>query len=328
MELVSPSEYVAQAAALIDKAKKRVYLIAMVFADHPNTHELVMAIENAASRGVKVVVAADIFTFGEVGGSFLPLRYTSLGAKDTRRMVRALKKAGVDFHWLGRGRLTLFNGRTHSKWCVVDDTVFCFGGVNIHQGSIENIDYMLRTKNPKLADRLCSEQERIQKAEKQLVNYPSIEYQHDELIVLVDGGIIGQSAIYRRVCELAKQAAQIVFVSQYCPTGKIARLLRKRPSTLYFNRLEQAHGLNLFVNRLGQFFSGLQNSYLRQPYLHAKCIIFTLPDGTKTAITGSHNFAYTGVLAGTREIALETSDPNIIRQLESFITNEVARAGN
>ena len=52
-------------------------------------------------------------------------------------------------------------------------------------------------------------------------------------------------------------------------------------------------------------------------------MIFTLEDGSKVAITGSHNFAYTGVLLGTREIALETSDPKIIGQLEKFIDKEV-----
>ena len=49
-----------------------------------------------------------------------------------------------------------------------------------------------------------------------------------------------------------------------------------------------------------------------------------MEDGSKVAITGSHNFAYTGVLLGTREIALETKDPSIIKQLESFIKKEVA----
>ena len=49
-----------------------------------------------------------------------------------------------------------------------------------------------------------------------------------------------------------------------------------------------------------------------------------MKDGSKVAITGSHNFAYTGVLLGTREIALETADPQVISELERFIANEVA----
>ena len=71
--------------------------------------------------------------------------------------------------------------------------------------------------------------------------------------------------------------------------------------------------------------SGFKTLYSnKKPYLHAKFIIFTMKDGSKVAITGSHNFAYTGVLFGTREIALETNDPSIISQLESFYKKYIA----
>jgi cardiolipin synthase len=49
-----------------------------------------------------------------------------------------------------------------------------------------------------------------------------------------------------------------------------------------------------------------------------------MPDGSKVAVTGSHNFVYGGVLLGTREIALETADPKVVRQLERFFKMNVA----
>jgi cardiolipin synthase len=325
MKLVSPIEYVAQAAALVRNAKVRVYLTSMVMADHPNTNELLVAIKDAAQRGVKVNVAADIFTFGEVSGGFLPIRYYSPGSRNTNQMVKILKKAGVTFHWLGRGRITIFNGRTHSKWCVVDDEVFCFGGVNLYDGGIDNVDYMFRTKDSVLADRLVEEQHRIQKSEHSSGNYPSVAIEQDDKKILIDGGIIGQSVIYRRACEMAEEATKVLFVSQYCPTGKLARILNNRKGVkLYYNKASNTTGLNKLVISFSQFVSGLQTSYKKKRYLHAKFIIFTFKDGTKTAITGSHNFAYTGVLLGTREIALETSDPNIIGQLEDFVAQRIA----
>jgi cardiolipin synthase len=325
MKLVSPTEYVAQAAELVRNAKKRVYLISMVMADHPNTNELLTATKEAAMRGVEVNVAADIFTFGEVNGSFLPIRYYSPGSKETNQMVKVLKKAGVKFHWLGRSRTTIFNGRTHSKWCVIDDTVFCFGGVNLYDGGIDNVDYMFRVEDKALADRLVAEQIRIQRADRRSGNYPSISVEQEGRTILIDGGIIGQSVIYRRACELARDAKSIQFVSQYCPTGKLARILKKKKHVkLYYNKPTNTHGLNKIVINLSQFVSGLQTSYRKKRYLHAKFIIFTFEDGSKKAITGSHNFAYTGVLLGTREIALETGDPDIISQLEEFIAKRVA----
>jgi len=325
MKLVTPNEYVAQAAELVRNAKDRVYLISMVMADHPNTNELFTAIKAAAQRGVTVHVAADIFTFGEVNGGWLPFRYYSPGTKDTNRMVKVLKKAGVKFHWLGRSRVTIFNGRTHSKWCVVDDTAFVFGGVNLYDGGIDNVDYMFKVDNdPKLADRLVEEQLRIYRSERKSGNYPSIAVEQTDKKILIDGGIIGQSIIYRRACELAEEAANIVFVSQYCPTGKLARILKRKKVKLYYNKASNTQGLNKLVISFSQFVSGLNTSYRKKRYLHAKFIIFTMQDGSKRAITGSHNFAYTGVLLGTREIALETADPAIIGQLEDFITKKIA----
>lgn len=324
MKLVSPTEYVAQAAELVRNAKTRVYLISMVMADHPHTNELMTAMKDAAKRGVEVVVTADIFTFGEINDSFLPIRYYSPGSKETNQMVKVLKKSGVKFHWLGRSRTTIFNGRTHSKWCVIDDNVFCFGGVNMYDGGIDNVDYMFRTEDHILANRLVEEQIRIQKADRRSGNYPSIAVEQKDRTILIDGGIIGQSVIYRRACELALEATGIEFVSQYCPTGKLARILKKKKDVkLYFNKPGNTQGLNRLVINVSQFISGLQTSYRKKRYLHAKFIIFTFENGSKRAITGSHNFAYTGVLLGTREIALETADAEIISQLENFITKKV-----
>ena len=324
VKLLSPTQYVREATTAVETATTRVYLMSMVIGDHDATKQLIDALKAAAKRGVEVHVAADIFTYGEVSGGFLPFRYYSHGGRDTNRMAKSLKRAGVKFHWLGRGRITLWHGRTHNKWCVVDDIVFTFGGVNLYEEGVQHIDYMFQHVDAHLADRIIEEQTRIQKAETRSVNYPSVAYEHGDMTVLIDGGIIGQSIIYRRAIELAETAEHITFVSQYCPTGRLSRTLKKKSSTLYYNRPLQAEGLNRIVIRISQFISGLKTQYTKARYLHAKFIIFSHADGTKTAITGSHNFAYTGVLLGTREIALETKDPKVISQLETFIKNEVA----
>ncbi|MBC7565104.1 phosphatidylserine/phosphatidylglycerophosphate/cardiolipin synthase family protein [Candidatus Saccharibacteria bacterium] len=325
MKLVLPPEYVTQATELIKKAEKRIFLISMVIADHAATHELIAALEEAARRGVSVAVTADIFTYGEVSGGFLPIKYYSPGVKEINHMVKSLKAAGVKFLWLGRGHVTIFNGRTHSKWCVVDDTSFVFGGVNMYQGGVaENTDYMFRVENNRLADRLVYEQKRIAKSERTSSNYPSVTYELEGNSVLIDGGIIAHSVIYRRAVELAQEAEHILFVSQYCPTGKLARIFKMKNVDLYFNRPEKAEGFNRSLIRLSMLTSGFKTLYKKEPYLHAKFIIFTMKDGSKVAITGSHNFAFTGVLLGTREIALESTDADVIGQLESFYKKYIA----
>ncbi len=325
MKLLLPTEYIKQAAAAARTAKSHIYVMSMVFADHPETHQLIVELKGAAERGVEVVVAADIFTYGEVSGGFFPLRYYSHRGRNTSKMVKDLKRAGVKFHWLGRGRITIFHGRTHTKWCIIDDAVFCFGGINLYDGGIQNVDYMLHLHDPKLAQRLIDEQKRIQIAERTSTNFSSVIHEYDHFTMLLDGGIIGQSIIYRRVMELTQQATHVTFVSQYCPTGRLAAAIKKRPSTLYYNQPLQAHGLNRMAIRIAQATTGLRSSYTRPVYLHAKCMIFEFADGTKTAISGSHNFAHTGVLLGTREVALETQDPTIIAHLEQFIATEISQ---
>ncbi len=143
---------------------------------------------------------------------------------------------------------------------------------------------------------------------------------------LIDGGLIGDSIIYRRACTLARQAEHITLVSQYCPTGKLNRILKKKKATLYFNHWRKAAWVNRFLIQFGMIFSKQHTNYHSKKYLHAKFIIFTMKDGTKVALSGSHNYMFGSVVVGTREIALETRDIGIINQLEAFFDKKVANS--
>lgn len=322
-ELLLPVDYVKDATESIRQAKNRVSFLSMVLADDTATNGLITELSRAAKRGVNVEVAGDIFTYGEIGGTFLPIKYYSKPARATLRLSKKLRKSGVRFTWLGRTKSTIFNGRTHIKWCIVDDTVYSFGGVNLYDKGVSNVDYMFKVTDRKLADNLVAEYRRLQQADARDYAYKSRAIPHSLGEVLIDGGIFGESIIYRRACKLAKEASSILLVSQYCPTGKLGRLVKKVDSKLYFNPPQNIHFINKVVISVGMFFSGHRTLYKRPNYLHAKFIIFTMPNGKKVAITGSHNFVYGGVLLGTREIALQTENKAIIKQLEDFFYQEV-----
>jgi cardiolipin synthase len=49
-----------------------------------------------------------------------------------------------------------------------------------------------------------------------------------------------------------------------------------------------------------------------------------MKDGRKIALTGSHNFVNAGVLLGAREIALQTENHQVIKQLEGFYKKHVS----
>ncbi len=324
LQLLLPVHYVQDAAEAIRKAETRVYLLSMVIADDHSTDEIVDALCTAAERGISVEVAADVFTYGELGGFFLPTKYRTKQSRRTTNMAKRFTKSGVKFTWLGRSHTTIFSGRTHTKLCIVDDIVYSFGGVNLYQLGIKNHDYMFKSHDHDLANKLIDEYHRLVRADAGDYAYPSRSIVHGSNQILVDGGFFGDSIIYRRACQLASEASRIALVSQYCPTGKLSKLINQKPAKLYFNPPERASGLSRLVINVGMLFSKNQTLYTRSSYLHAKFMIFYMADGRRVALTGSHNFVNAGVLLGTREIALQTENPLVIDQLEGFLADHVA----
>lgn len=323
-ELLLPVDYVSNAAEHIRRATRRVTFLSMILDDDATSDELIDALTSAAERGITVEMAADVFTYAELGGFLFPTQYKTKQSRSSTRMGKRLIKSGVKFTWLGRSNATIFSGRTHIKMCIVDDTVYTFGGVNLYRMGIENSDYMFKINDSELAQKLVDEYRRLTRADAGDYAYRSHSFLHGEDTVLIDGGIVGDSIIYRRACKLAAEASHVLFVSQYCPNGRLSRILKKTPSDLYFNPPTNAHGLNRAVIAIAMFSSRLKTNYTRTRYLHAKFMIFTMPDGRKIALSGSHNFSGTGVILGTREMALQTENPQIIKQLERFWKDYVA----
>jgi len=324
-KLLSPYEYVKAATRSINQAKEHVALVSLIVANDKHTDELIEALASAAKRGVRVEVAADTFAFGEFSGHLTPLKYYKEESQPMKEMVRYLENSGVKFTWVGRFSASPISGRNHMKCLVADDEVFSFGGVNMYDDSLQFNDFMFQVRDKQLALELRDDIARIIEADRSHFAYRSHEFSFArQSKVLIDGGLQGDSIIYRRACQIVKDADSVLLVSQYCPTNKLARLLKKKSSRLYFNSPRKANtGINRALIAFNMFISGNKTRYRRKKYLHAKFIIATMKDGTKIALTGSHNFTYIGVLFGTREIALETRDPKIIKQIERYFEENI-----
>lgn len=322
--LLEPADFLQDVILKIDSAKSRIYVITMILNDDDVTSDFFESLDRAASRGVDIHLTADTFTYTEFSLNLA----TKTGLKNRTRKVTKMRnrlmKKGVNFNWLGAKTALFLAGRTHSKWIIVDDYVYSFGGINLYAKAFSNTDYMLRVRDADLANRLVTEQKRIIAADKRGLFYKSHKFGSPKHTVLIDGGAFADSVIYRRACKLASAAQNIAYVSQYCPTGKLSSILKKKQARLYFNPSSNSRGTNSLIIRLGEFFSGLKSNYKHSKYLHAKFMLFTMPDGSKVALTGSHNFPRSGMWVGTREIALETTDKSIIRQLEDFLEKKVA----
>ncbi|GIG54873.1 phospholipase D-like domain-containing protein [Demequina activiva] len=322
--LLLPHEYLADATAAIAQARTRVRVTTLTIADEDRTGDLIEALVAAARRGVDVRVAADVFTYADAAGTFLPRRYLTRRRRESSALASRLSDAGVRFTWLGSERGLIWRGRTHTKLCVVDDVAYAFGGVNLDDRGATNVDYMLRLADPLLADQLTAVYGRIVRMNACERGHRSAVLQRGEDAVLVDGGMPGESVIYERALTLASQAEHVLLVSQYCPTGPLGRAIAARPHQLWFNAPRNASPANRALIAGSMAVTGYRTRYRSRRYLHAKCLVFTMAGGERVAITGSHNFVLGGVRLGTREIALETRSTALIEQLLTFHRTSVA----
>ena len=320
MQLIHAIDYPAALVRSIEKAEHRVVLFSHIIAADETTEALMNALCDAAKRGVSVEMAGDVFTFTILAG-------VSLGRnnpiKQLRSTIKRLKKSGVKYQWVGQFGPVLFAGRCHVKWCIVDSEVYGFGGANLYRKGIATADYMMHGEDTELADALIAEHRKILISDRSGKFYKSHSFECAIGTVHLDGGIPNDSAIYRRACELAEQAAEITFVSQYCPTGKLAKIMARKQAKLYFSGWRVADGLNRIFIRLTMQLTGYKTLYTRGTYIHAKFMIFRMPDGSQVALTGSHNFVRSGVVLGTREITLETRDTTTITELQYFFENHI-----
>lgn len=317
-KLIPAQELLSNILRSIRRSKRRIYLQTMILGSDEVMAPLHWELKKASSRGVEVYMAIDTFTASETFKSLDILRYRERPFRRTLALQKQLNKSGISFRWLGESSPIIVAGRTHSKWVIVDDEVYCFGGVNLYREGLANKDFMLKIRDEELADRLIVEQERIVRVSRRGRFYRSYSFASKKGEVMIDGGVLGNSLIYDQACSLAKQAKAITYVSQYCPSGQLGRILRRKDAKIYFNNWRLASPFNSFVIGLGVLLSGHQTLYGGDGYIHAKYMIFEFVDGSKRAITGSHNFSNGGVWMGTREIALDTADKEIISQLERF----------
>lgn len=325
LTLLPAKIYLRDLTESVSQSKRKVCIMSLTFIESDTTRGLVAALIDAAQRGVSVNVAIDTFTYSELGGYFSPFKRARAPSRAVTNMVNRMKQAGITFTWLGSHyRINPFAGVTHIKWSVVDDTVYAFGGTNLYKKGIESIDYMFKSPaDPSLARHISTEHMSIVKKSTRFSPYPGYHADTPYGSIYIDSGLRRDSIIYDRLCQLAEQAQHVLVVTQYCPSGSLAPLLKGK-SDIYYNQPQKAPVAASVLIRRDQLRTGLRSQYNGDTYLHAKFMIFTMPSGKKITITGSHNFSYAGVAFGTREVALESDDLAIIAQLEAFFHEYVA----
>jgi len=317
-ELIANPYYIDALCESVSTAKKRIGVTALNLAHDDTTHELFVQIEDATNRNVEVSVVVDSHIFLELANrafGCIPLHHPT--GEQTRAAYDRLSSVGASIHIVGQTNcLNPYRGRTHAKWSVIDDTSYAFGGTNLYEYGLSSRDFMLKFTDPKLADSLFEQQKRIAADQ---TNYSGHQETTPHGVVMIDSALPNDSPIQKRVQELAAQCNDFLYVSQYYPKGRLKRILKAKPGKIYTNTgVVAPTQANKYLLQWDKKTSNVDNQYTAGGYLHAKYVVFTLPDGTRTAITGSHNFNPTGVSYGTIESAIETTDNSTIKQLVAF----------
>lgn len=220
-------------------------------------------------------------------------------------------------------------GRNHMKGGSIDEDVFYFGGVNLQQFNIEGMaDFMVKFTGP-VAKKLTQELEKIhtQPIED---DYAVPLDEHSTL--LVDTGISGRSIILDIGVDLVQKESDSVYTaSLFVPDNPMAKALHQAgengayveaitaisglPKPLPVS-LEGAHWVINALNLVWLKASGYQIPIHYNPFrdIHAKLVI----GGEKWAIFGSNNMSKKGVDAGTREWAILTYNPILVKNLLSM----------
>ena len=321
MRLVSAADYYDALLLLLPKAKRRIVIHAMTVLWSQENEHFLPAIHAALARGVEVHIVGDIYSkFFANAPKLVRTRNTPKWAH-TRAINIKLESEGAHIHYVGKLGLNPFKGRTHSKVTIVDDTAFTFGGVNFCDSAFHNHDYMLEIKDGAFCDELQNLVTGIAKAKQPLDNIT--KKLSGSATMLFDGGNPGNSAIYDKACEVVANAKKVYYVSQMCPSGKLAKLITSTDSQCYFIHARQADtpdNLALIFDRTRY---SIDNLYKGKRYIHAKFILTEAHDGTKHVVSGSNNFSWRGIAFGTKEIAVHSTDPAMWQVFYDYMQKEI-----
>lgn len=337
-ELMSPYDFLNQFIQTARMAKDRLYVQAMYFEDDHVFGTMANALKQSAKRSVDTRLTFDYFTFMVSGGriNYFPILSTSDRSYSYHKqarvhaLTRELQQAGV--------RVTITNppkpidkliptlGRNHKKTVIIDDTAW-LGGLNYSQKDFNRPDFMVRIEEPTVVEALSSQYDTANE------NRPHHDYSiscKPGTALLIDVGTPNKSLILDTASDLVSNAKKSVkVITQFNPDGKFlealhhahargvdAEVIVSNPDFIT-ERLAWIFDRN---SHLQMYRKGLQipiNHY--SGWVHSKLLLVDDDSGSSGQVLfGSHNLSNDGVKMGTEEIALLSSDGDLIDPLRTY----------
>ncbi len=325
IEFLSKQAYFHDVTSRIAKCQKGdcVALATMNIDTGDLVTDLFLALQTASQKGADIYLAYDAYNYISFnkkipGPLFFNTKMPNKVGKFWSRLFSSLQNletAGVKLSLTNVPKKRFsspFGGRSHIKYCLINDTVY-IGGCNI--SSTRDIDIMVKITDPKLAKiikDLAIATHKNPNMQEVIGNDKAIKINND-LDLLLDAGYKHQSLIYETAKTLITSATKNIFMTcQYFPNSTTAQLLGRAVKNridvkLIFNSpfkhvfpISIVHFLVKKYEQLRspkQLFSGQLPS--KTNFIHAKVLI-----NEKQALVGSHNYVKPGVDFGTAEIAL------------------------
>ncbi|MCX7996797.1 MAG: phospholipase D-like domain-containing protein [Patescibacteria group bacterium] len=330
----SPAEFKTDFLSRAVSAKHRVFIQAMVILSGRVMREFEAVLAPLPSLGVDVRVQFDWITarhFQErivFWPAFSFHRLPGFGElrRDTRKMFSRFLDAGITVTMINHPGLLeqVFPiiGRNHIKIYLVDDCVW-LGGLNLYDAAFECVDVMVRYDDPRIADTLADQFRRVNDAAR--TENTRIPLNLTDTL-FIDAGIAGNSIIYEEAVSMVKNATHDVrYISQMVPEGKLLKtLLSRAREGVSVDVITSQRSDALFTrwpfripyDRFCTAVSGEPNIQLRHQSnrVHAKVLIVD----NSSVLFGSHNLVDTGVMLGTAEIAVRSSESDLVRQIAAW----------
>lgn len=331
--ILPPLEFLKDVRYEAREATKRIYLQAMEVEPGELSSQLLETLEQGALKGLDTRLHVDHYSLLVTDGIFnyLPLFSKKKTKKRKERLKHriayftALQEKGVTLTFTNPPslleRIIPIIGRNHIKIAIVDDVAY-IGGINYHDDNFKSNDCMVKLTDSSLVEAVTKIFMDIEKG--RLKDDLRLDCRAGTSL-FVDGGKIGRSIILDEAAKLIGNAKEsVTVITPIIPDTTLSVALSKaikRNVTIQVlvPAITNMQGVYFFLDLYNEFVLFLQRkriplTILNHP-IHAKVIIV---DNT-TVLLGSHNFTSRGVVLGTEEIAILSSDEYFVTQAHAFI---------
>jgi cardiolipin synthase len=331
-DVIRGEAFILDVAHEAKKAKHLLWAQTMDYSPGEVTDSLTKIFTDTAKRGVDVKFNIDYYSlmFDDGDINYVPIFNKQKSQEHKRRLVTKiqsihnLRDANVDVHFINKpdflGRVIPMKGRNHMKIVIIDNAAW-IGGINFHDMNLTCDDFMVKLTDIhiiKFLKQLFFHMHDDQEIFDMAASFSK------ETKLFIDGGHLGKSIILNEANKILQSATRYIkYSSAFYPDGTALSILDNAYKQgidvkVVVPEVKNVDGIAAIADHIDIAFMKLTRKKI--PYLvnkrkmHSKLIIV---DDT-IALFGSHNFSKKGVRLGTAEIAMETTNPTLITNLNNY----------